>query len=179
MVSQQRMSKLQPKVKELQEKYKSNPQLLNKETMALYKREKVNPFGGCLPMILQLPILMAMWRLLNGMVALKGANFIFWIKDLSVPDTVLDFGFTIPLVNISSLNILPILMVGVQVITSYFMQDAQSNKQAKMMMWSMTILFFVIFYNAASALVLYWTVMNILNLAQQIYLKKHQYKENK
>ncbi len=179
MVSQQRMSKLQPKIKELQEKYKSNPQLLNKETMALYKREGVNPFGGCLPMILQLPILMAMWRLLNGMVALKGANFMLWIKDLSVPDSVLDFGFTIPLVNISSLNILPILMVGVQVITSYFMQDAQSNKQAKMMMWSMTIMFFVIFYNAASALVLYWTVMNILNLAQQLYLKKHQYKENK
>lgn len=177
MVSQQRMSELQPKIKELQEKYKDNPQLLNKETMALYKKEKINPLGGCLPMLLQLPILFAMFRLLNSMVALKGAKFIFWIKDLSVPDSILNFGFTIPILNMSSLNILPILMVGVQIISSYFMQDSQSNKQAKMMMWFMTIFIFVIFYNAASALVLYWTVMNILNLGQQIYLKKFQHKE--
>ncbi len=174
MVSQQKMSKLQPKIKEIQDKYKNNPQQLNKETMALYKREGINPLGGCLPMLLQLPILFAMWTLLNGMVALKGANFIFWIKDLSAPDTVFNFGFTIPFVNINSLNILPFLMVAVQIISSYLMQDAQANRQATIMMWSMTIFMFVIFYNSSSALVLYWTVMNILNLVQQLYLKKNQ-----
>lgn len=178
MVSQQKMSQLQPKIKEIQEKYKDNPQQLNKETMALYKREGINPLGGCLPMLLQLPILFAMWNLLNGMVALKGANFIFWIKDLSVPDTVFNFGFTIPFANISTLNILPIVMVAVQIVSSYLMQDAQSNKQAKIMMWSMSIFMFVIFYNSSSALVLYWTVMNALNLAQQFYLKRFHPKES-
>ena len=142
--------------------------MLNKETMAMYKKEGVNPFGGCLPMLLQMPILFAMYRLLTRMVALKGASFL-WIKDLSLPDSILDFGFTLPIINTSSLNILPILMVGVQVFSSMLMPDMQSNKQAKMMMWMMPVFFFFLFYNAASSLVLYWTIMNVLNLGQQVY----------
>ena len=168
MVSQQKMSALQPKIKELQAKYKDKPEMLNKETMTLYKREGVNPFGGCLPMLLQMPILFAMFRLLTRMVALKGASFL-WVNDLSLPDSIIDFGFTIPMINVSSLNILPILMVGVQVLSSMLMPDMQSNKQAKMMMWMMPIFFFFLFYNAASGLVLYWTIMNLLNLGQQVY----------
>ena len=169
MASQQKMSKLQPQIKELQEKYKGKPDVLNKETMSLYKKQGINPLGGCLPMLLQMPILFAMYGLLNKMVALKGADFL-WIKDLSQPDAVYNFGFNIPFVNVESLNILPIVMAVVSLATSMLMPDTQSNQQAKMMMWAMPLVFFFMFYNMGSGLVLYWTVMNILNLAQQFYM---------
>ena len=110
------------------------------------------------------------------MVALKGAGFL-WIRDLSMPDAVVQFPFTIPMANISTLNILPILMVGVQVLSSLFMPDTSSNKQAKLMMWMMPLFFFFIFYNVSSGLVLYWTVMNILNLGQQLYMNKFHFKK--
>jgi YidC/Oxa1 family membrane protein insertase len=178
MQSQQNMSKLQPKLKELQEKYKEKPEILNRETMALYKKEGINPLGGCLPMILQMPILIAMYRLLSGMVELKGAGFL-WISDLSQPDAVLALPFTIPLANISTLNIMPILMVGVQVLSSLMMPSTSTNKQAQMMMWMMPLMFFFLFYNMPSGLVVYWTVMNLLNLVQQAgmkYLKDGKWK---
>ena len=167
MSSQEKMSKLQPKIKELQEKYKDKPDILNKETMALYKKEGINPLGGCLPMLLQMPILMAMYQLLDKMVELKGSSFL-WISDLSLPDAVVKFAFTVPLVNISSLNIMPIVMVGTQVLSSLMMPDVQSNNQTKMMIWMLPIMFFFLFYNVSSGLVLYWTIMNILNLLQQL-----------
>ncbi len=175
MKSQQKMSKLQPKIKELQEKYKDKPELLNRETMNLYKKEKINPLGGCLPMLLQMPILFSMYYFLNQMVALKGASFL-WIKDLSAPDAVFNFGFTVPILNMSSLNILPIIMVLTQVLSSLLMPDLKTNKQAQLMVWGMPIFFFFIFYNVSSGLVLYWTVMNILNLAQQMVLNYSQRK---
>ncbi|HPY88935.1 MAG TPA: membrane protein insertase YidC, partial [Spirochaetota bacterium] len=167
MESQEKMGKLQPKLKELQEKYKDKPEILNRETMNLYKKEGVNPFGGCFPLLLQMPLLLAMYQLLDKMVELKGAGFL-WIKDLSLPDAVINFNFTIPFVNISSFNILPIVMVATQIFSSLIMPDMQSNKQAKMMMWMMPLLFFFMFYNVSSGLVLYWTVMNILNVIQQL-----------
>jgi YidC/Oxa1 family membrane protein insertase len=171
MISQQKMATLQPKIKDLQERFKGNPQQLNKETMDLYKREKINPFGGCLPMLLQLPILYAMYYLLNSMVQLKGANFL-WIHDLASPDAIYKFHTAIPLMffSLSSINILPFIMTVVQVGSSLLTQEGQSNKQANIMIWSMTIFMFVIFYNSSSGLVLYWTVMNILNLVQQFYV---------
>lgn len=178
MVSQQRMSKLQPKIKEIQEKYKDKPEMVNKETMKLYKKEGINPLGGCLPILLQMPILFAMYRLLNRMVELKGATFL-WIKDLSLPDAIYTFSGPIPVLNITSLNILPIIMVAMQIVSSLMMPDTQSNKQAKIMMWSMPIFFFFIFYNVASGLVLYWTIMNVLNMVQQLYLNRQKTKAAK
>ncbi|HPO48848.1 MAG TPA: YidC/Oxa1 family insertase periplasmic-domain containing protein [Spirochaetota bacterium] len=169
MVSQEKMSKLQPKMKALQEKYKDKPDLLNKETMSLYKREGINPLSGCLPLVLQMPILIAMYNLLDRMVELKGSNFL-WIKDLSAGDAILNFSFTIPFLNISSLNILPIIMTGVSVLSTLFTPNMDGNKQTKMMMWMMPLIFFFMFYNVSSGLVLYWTVMNILNLLQQLYI---------
>lgn len=165
--SQQKMTKLQPKIKELQAQYKDSPELLNKKTMELYKKEGINPLGGCLPMLLQMPILFAMYRLLNGMVQLKGSGFL-WVKDLSMPDAVIQFPFN--LLGISSLNILPIIMVLFQVLSSLLTPNTQSNQQAKIMMWSMPLLFFFLLYNVSSGLVLYWAVMNILTLAQQIIM---------
>ncbi len=171
MQSQEKMSKLQPKLKELQTKYKDKPEILNKETMNLYKKEGINPLGGCLPMLLQMPILFAMYFVLNKMVELKGASFLF-IRDLSIPDEIIKFNFVIPLVNIYSLNILPIIMSFTQVLSTLLTPGTQSNKQAQIMMWSMTIIFFFIFYNISSGLVLYWTIMNILNLVQQLFMNK-------
>jgi YidC/Oxa1 family membrane protein insertase len=168
MVSQQKMAKLQPKMKEIQEKYKDKPEILNKETMNLYKKEGVNPFGGCLPMLLQMPILMAMYELLDKMVDLKGSSFL-WIKDLSLPDAILNFGFTIPLVNFYSLNLLPIIMTLVSVASTLLTPGMNSNKQTQMMMWMMPLIFFFLFYNVSSGLVLYWTIMNLLNLIQQVF----------
>lgn len=178
MQSQQKMSKLQPKIKELQEKYKDKPDILNKETMKLYQKEKVNPLGGCLPMLLQMPLLIAMYSLLNKMVELKGASFL-WINDLTLPDAVYYFPtpISILIMKLYSINILPFIMVLTQVGSSLIMPDMSSNKQAKMMMWLMPVMFFFIFYNVASGLVLYWTVMNILNFIQQLitnYLKKNK-----
>jgi YidC/Oxa1 family membrane protein insertase len=171
MISQEKMKGLQPKLKEIQTKYKDKPEELNKETMALYKREGVNPFAGCLPLLLQMPILTAMYYLLANLYSLNGASFL-WIKDLAMPDAVWYFpgDFIIPFVNINSLNIMPIIMTLVSVFSSFTTPDMSSNKQAQMMMWMMPLLFFFLFYNVASGLVLYWTIMNILNLAQQVYI---------
>ena len=169
MVSQEKMKKLQPKLKELQAKFKDKPEELNKETMNLYKREGVNPFAGCLPLLLQMPILTAMYYLLANLYPLNGASFL-WIADLAKPDSVLHFSFVIPMVNISTLNIMPFLMTLVSVVSSLTTPDMSGNKQAKMMMWMMPLLFFFLFYNVASGLVLYWTIMNILNLGQQVYI---------
>lgn len=168
MVSQQKMQRLQPKMKELQAKYKDKPEMLNKKTMELYKKEGINPMSGCLPLLLQMPILFAMYTLLDRMVELKGASFL-WIADLAMPDAIINFGFNVNLIfmNISSLNILPILMVVTQIASSMMTPDMQNNPQAKMMMWMMPIMFFFFFYNVASGLVLYWTVMNILGIIQQ------------
>ena len=173
MKSQAKMTELQPRVKELQDKYKDNPNQLNQEMMNLYKKAGVNPMCGCLPMLLQMPILLAMYRLLDRMVELKGAQFL-WISDLSRPDCVWQWPFTVPLLNISGLNILPIIMVATQVWSSLTMPGAKDNKQTQYMIWMMPLLFFFMFYNVSSGLVLYWTVMNILGIVQQEYMNRMQ-----
>lgn len=170
--SQQKMSQIQPKIKELQVKYKDKPDMLNKKTMEMYSKEGVNPLGGCLPMLLQMPILISMYQLISRMVELKGSSFL-WITDLSMPDAIYQFNFTIPLLNTSSLNILPIIMVISQVISGFFTTTPTAgNKQAKMMMWMMPLMFFFFFYNVSSGLVLYWTAMNIFSLIQQLIVNQ-------
>lgn len=180
MQSQKRLTEIQPKIKEIQEKYKDNPEALNRETMKLYQKEKINPLGGCLPMLLQMPILIAMYRLLYSMVELKGASFL-WINDLTLPDAIYYFPFSLNLIfiKISSINVLPIIMVITQLLSSLIMPEYKSNKQAKMMMWFMPILFFFLFYNISSGLVLYWTVMNLLNIIQQLFNNYFKFKKVK
>lgn len=169
MKSQKKLASLQPKIKELQEKYKDNAEVLNREIMKLYQKEKINPFSGCLPLLFQMPLLIAMYRVLSTMVELKGANFL-WIRDLTLPDAIYFFPFTINLilVRINSINILPIIMVVTQILSTVIMPEYRSNNQTKMMIWLMPLLFFILFYNISAGLVLYWTVMNILNIIHQI-----------
>lgn len=175
MKSQEKMSMLQPKMQELKEKYKDDPQVLNQETMKMYKKEGINPMGGCLPMLLQMPILFAMYRALNTMVELRGAKFMLWIKDLSSPDAIWTFKKGLNLLNfihINSINILPIVMVATQMLATIITpQGDKTNKQAQMMMWLMPLIFFFILYDMPSGLVVYWTVMNVLNIGQQFLLK--------
>lgn len=170
-----KMAALQPQLKELQEKYKDNPQKLNQETAALYKEAGASPMGGCLPMLLQFPILIAMYGLLNKHFELRGAMFIpGWITDLSVPETIATLGFNLPFLG-NEIHLLPILYT-VSMIFSMKITQAQqggSNQQGKgmtaFMTYGMPILFFFILYSAPSGLLLYWSAQNVLSMAQQFY----------
>ena len=182
--STSKMQAIQPKIQELQSKYKNDPQKLQKETAELYKKEGVNPMGGCLPMLLQMPILIALFGLLNRYFELRGAVFIpGWITDLSAPESVYSFakGFTIPLikVDITDIRLLPIIYIIVQFLTTFVTQapsaKAQGNNmQTKILTYGMPIFFFFLFYNMPSGLLIYWTMTNLLSLLQQLltnYLK--------
>lgn len=175
--STSKMQALSPKINDLREKYKSNPQKLNQEMAALYKKEGVSPLGGCLPLLLQMPVFFALYYLLNSDFALRGAVFIpGWITDLSQPESILHLPFTVPIVNWTDIRLLPIIYVGSQLISSRLMQtpDASVNKNMKMITYLMPVMFFFILYNAPSGLLLYWTVMNILTVAQQMYMNRHR-----
>ena len=170
-----KMSALQPRLKEIQEKYKDNPQKMNQETAALYKEAGVSPLGGCLPMLLQFPILIAMYGLLNKHFELRGALFIpGWIPDLSVPETIFTLGFNIPLLG-NEIHLLPILYTASMILSMKYTQSSQNQGagQGKGMMWFMTygmpIIFFFILYSAPSGLLLYWSTQNLISMIQQFY----------
>lgn len=171
--SMQEMKNLQPEIKKIQEKYKKNPQKLNKEIMGLYKEHKVNPFGGCFPMLLQMPVFVALYNGLSKFIDLKNAQFL-WIKDLAAPDSV-RLGF----VAGANVHILPILMAIVMYVQqkiSYPQTQAglseQQVQQQKMMATMMPFLFGFIFYNFPSGLVLYWFVNTLIMTGQQMLLIK-------
>jgi YidC/Oxa1 family membrane protein insertase len=166
--SMKKMQELQPKMKALQEQFKSEPQKLNKEVMGLYKKHKVNPLGGCFPLLLQMPIFIALYQVLSEAVELRGAPFCLWIKDLAEADKLVSFSFTIPLVNISSLNILPILMMFSMVWQQKLTGSTGQTKEQQNMMLMMPVVFVFIFYNLPSGLVLYWLLNNILTIAHQL-----------
>jgi len=151
------MKQLQPKLKELQQKYKSDPKRLNTEMMYLYKSQKVNPMGGCLPMLLQLPIFWALFVTLRNSYELRGANFILWITDLSSPDQY---------------RILPILMGLSMFVQQKISGTGAVDQSQKMMLYLMPVIFTIIFINFPSGLVLYWLVNNILTIGIQFILLK-------
>ena len=171
-----KMSALQPRQKELQEKYKDNPQKLNQEMAALYKETGTSPLGGCLPMLIQFPILIAMYGLLNKHFELRGAMFIpGWIPDLSVPETIATLGFNLPLLG-NEIHLLPILytvsMIFSMKITQNQSSSAQNGGMMKFMTYGMPIIFFFILYSAPSGLLLYWSAQNALAMLQQVYTNK-------
>jgi YidC/Oxa1 family membrane protein insertase len=171
-----KMAALNPKMAEIRARLKDKPDKMNQEIAALYKREKVNPLSGCLPLLLQLPVFFALYNLLNAHFELRGAMFIpGWIPDLSAPESILNFGFTIPLVNWTALRALPILMVASQLISTKFTTPPsttpqQGGAQMKLMTYALPIVFLFILYDMPSGLVLYWTIQNILSAFQQIYI---------
>ncbi len=180
--SSAKMTALSPKLKELQEKYKSNPQKLNAEMAALYKREGVSPLSGCFPILLQMPIFFALYGLLNSFFELRGAGFLEpWITDLSQPDSIWNFAPTSVLFIGSDIRLLPILMAVTQILSSKLMQPAgssggssQQQSQMKMMTYAMPVIFLFVLYDVSSGLLLYWTMTNVLSIGQQLYINHRQ-----
>lgn len=175
--STQQMQKMQPKIKELQAKYKGKPQKLNEEMARLYKEAGYNPLSGCLPMLIQLPILFAMYRLFNNYFEFRGAMFIpHWIPDLSIGDSILQFNTQIPFLGWTDLRLLPIIYLVSQLVFGKITQtptsDQQQNGTMKMMLYGMPVIFFFMFYNAPAGLLLYWTSTNFLMLVQQLIIKR-------
>ena len=170
--SMRAMQELQPQISALKNKHKDNAQKVNKETMALYKKNKVNPLGGCFPMMLQMPLFFALFTTLRNAIELKGTCFIpGWIPDLSLPDTVFYLGALINKPGVYPLNILPILMSITTILQQKFTAQSADPRQAKMMFF-MPLFMLFIFYNFPSGLVLYWLTNNILSIAQQAWIRK-------
>ena len=159
--SASKMQAIQPKVAALKEKYKDDSQRLSKETMSLYKKEGVNPIGGCLPLLLQMPIFIALYQVFRNTIELRHAPFVGWITDLSVPDELMVMGF--------SLHVLPLLMSA-----AMFFQSKMTMKDPKqaMLVYMMPVVMVFIMWDFSSGLVLYWTVFNVLTIGQQ-YLTNH------
>jgi YidC/Oxa1 family membrane protein insertase len=171
-----RMQAMAPKIKEIQEKYKDNPQKMNLELAGLYKKEGYSPLSGCLPMLIQLTIFLAMYNLFNNHFELRGAMFIpGWIPDLAVPETIWNFApFKLPILGWSDLRLLPFIYVGSQLLYGKVTQtpDQAGNAQMKMMLYIMPIMFFFILYNVPSGLLVYWIMSNILTMIQQLAINK-------
>jgi len=162
-----RMSKLQPIMKELREKYADDPTKMNQETMKLYRDYKINPMGGCLPMLLQIPIFFGYYKMLQFAVELRGQEFL-WVQDLSMPDTLytINLPFSLPLMGDAlPINVLPILMAVTMVLQMKLTPKTGDKMQQRIFML-MPLMFFFFCYNFASALALYWTTQNIFSIGQ-------------
>jgi YidC/Oxa1 family membrane protein insertase len=171
--SMKEMQKLQPKVMKIREKYGDDREALNREIMRLYKTFKVNPLGGCLPMLLQIPFFIAFYRVLDSLLELRGAPFILWINDLSAPERLGSLGFTIPFFEPpTGLPVLTILMGLSMYIQQKMTPTTMADPvQAKVMMF-MPLIFTVILINMPAGLVLYWLVNNILSIGQQSLINR-------
>lgn len=172
--STQKMQAVQPKLKKIQEKYKSDPQKLNAEMVKLYRDNGVNPLGGCLPMVLQMPLLFSLFLVFRSTIEFRGAYFFGWIRDLSLPDTIFSLPFHIPVYG-DQVAFLPILL-GISMFLTQKMSmsgmQGTAPGQQKYMMYFMSGFFFLIFNSFPSGLNLYYLIYNILNYLQQKSLKK-------
>ncbi len=174
MKSMQKMQALQPMINEIKEKYKEDPQKMNKQVMRLYKEYGVNPAGGCLPLLLQLPILYALWAVFSSAIQLRQASFIWWIHDLSIPDVVARLPFKIPIFNINEISGLALLM-GITMLIQQKM--SVKDPRQKMMVWLMPILMTLMFTGFPSGLNLYYFVFNLLSIGQQAWINKQHKNE--
>ncbi len=166
-MSMRKMQLLQPKIQEIKEKYKGDQQRIQKETMNLYKVYGINPAGGCLPMILQLPILIALWSLFNVAIELRHQPFIWWITNLSSPDVIYDLGFKIPILGVDKISGLAILLG----ITMFFQQKMSvKDPSQKAMVYVMPVVFSLMFMGFPAGLNLYYLMFNVLSIGQQYYI---------
>jgi YidC/Oxa1 family membrane protein insertase len=163
MKSMKNMQKLQPKIAKLREKYKADPAKMNQEMMTLYKTYKVNPVGGCLPMLIQIPFFFALYQVLMAAIELRHAPFMLWINDLSAPDR-LWIGIDIPYLH--GIPILTLLMGASMYLQQKMTPTTADPTQARIMQF-LPVIFTFMFINFASGLVLYWFVNNLLSILQQ------------
>jgi YidC/Oxa1 family membrane protein insertase len=170
--SMNEMRRMQPLMAEIREKYKNDKKKMNEEMMKLYRVYKVNPLGGCLPMLVQLPVFFALYRMLYEAIELRHAPFFGWINDLSAPDRLFSFDFSIPLMEPPyGIPVLTIIMGATMFLQQKMTPTPGDPTQAKMMTF-MPLIFTFIFINFSSGLVLYWLVNNLASIAQQSYVYK-------
>ena len=171
--SMSEMKRIQPLMKEIREKYKDDKKKMNEEVMGLYRTYKINPLGGCLPMVVQLPVFFALYRMLYQAIELRHAPFFLWIVDLSAPDRLGHFAIKhVPFMEPPyGIPVLTIIMGASMLLQQKMSPPMGDPTQAKMMMF-MPVIFTFIFINFSSGLVLYWLTNNILSIAQQHYIQK-------
>jgi YidC/Oxa1 family membrane protein insertase len=170
--SMKEMQKLQPHMARIREKYKDDKQKMNQEIMGLYKTYKVNPMSGCLPLLIQLPVFYALFRVLGSCIELRHAPFMLWINDLSAPDRLFRFPFEIPFMSPPyGIPVLTLLMGASMFIQQKMTPTVGDPAQAKMMMF-LPLVFTFMFINFPSGLVLYWFVSNILTIGQQYGMRR-------
>ena len=159
-----KMSLLSPKMTELREKYKDDPQKMNEEVMKLYKEYGVNPFSGCVPLLIQIPIFFGFYAMLGSAIELRNSSFL-WVQDLSQPDTVFKlWGFPV--------NVLPIVMAG-SMIWQLVITPKSGDAMQQRIFYFMPVIFLVFCYNYASGLALYWTTQNLFSIVQ-LYLTRNK-----
>ncbi len=169
--SMKKMQMLQPKITEMKEKYKDDTQKQQKETMKLYSTYGVNPAGGCLPLLLQMPIFVALWGLFKIAIELRQQPFMLWIQDLSAPDEIIDLGFKLPIFGVQHISGLALLMG----VTTFF-QQKMSTKDPKQqaLVYIMPVMLTLMFMSFPSGLNLYYFMFNVFSIAQQYYINhKH------
>ena len=165
-VGMRKMQELQPKMKEIQAKFKDNPQRMQQETWALYRENKVNPMSSCLPMLIQIPVFIALFNVLRSAVELRYAPFL-WISDLSEPEALFASWFPF-----GGLNILPILMAVSTGLQSAFTPSTGDRQQQRMMMVFMPVMMLFMFYSFPSALSLYWFLSNLFSIVQMWVIRR-------
>jgi len=174
MDSMKKMGQLSPKINAIREKYKDDPGKANTAIMKMYKEEGVNPAGGCLPLLLQLPILYALFGVFRSTIELRQANFIWWINDLSAPDVILQLPFKIPIFGIDQIAGLATLMG----ITMFIQQKMTvTDPKQKALVYIMPVMLTLLFFSFPSGLNLYYFVFNLLSIGQQIYTTKYKKEE--
>ncbi len=167
--SMKKMQELSPQIKAINEKYADDPKVKQEKTIELYKKNGTNPMSGCLPMLVQIPIFIALYTAFSDTADLWHSPFL-WIKDLSEPDTV----FITPklaIIGVLTINILPLIMVGTQIIQSR-MTTVSTDPNQKMMMYMMPFIMLYFFWSMPAGVTMYWTMQNILSIAQQAYTNK-------
>jgi YidC/Oxa1 family membrane protein insertase len=170
--SMSQMKKLQPLIQGIRDKYKNDRKRMNEEIMRLHRTYNINPLGGCLPMVVQIPVFFALYRMLDQAIELRHAPFIAWINDLSAPDRLFHFNFSIPFMEPPyGIPVLTLIMGATMFWQQKMTPPAGDPAQAKMMML-MPVVFTGIFINFSSGLVLYWLVSNVLSIGQQYYTQK-------
>ena len=165
--SMKKMSALKPELDAMNEKYAEDPQEKQKQLMELYKRHQINPAKGCLPVLIQMPIFVALFSAFSEAIELWKSPFILWMTDLSQPDTIGIIQTGLPMIGEFHMNILPLLMVGSQILYQRF-TTMTADPQQKMLMYLMPVVFMFMFWSMPSGVTLYWTLQNVFSIVWQI-----------
>ena len=176
-IVREKQAQLKPLINEINKKYKDNGEKCYKETMKLYREHDFSPFAslkGCLWLLIQIPIFLALFQILSHSHDIKGESFL-WIQDLSLPERIYPFGVNLPLIG-GYFNLLPIIMCIVQLIQARMMyiQGTDNSNSGTIAIYILPITMMILFYSFASGLLLYWTVTNILQVVEQWIIYKHQ-----